>query len=250
MGNPGRSSQLVRLESVQDELKLTDAQKKRHTLLMEQQRAKVRKAREDYADVEIFRAAGRAIAYDLDAAILEDLKPGQRERLEQIQLQERGPLAFDDRETRRRLKLSSDQADEIEAIVNTGMKELEKVSSFPIDLNPGDIPQTEDAIRGLVVGLEFQFAKEKASHLAGAVRAGVMLRIAKVLTAPQRAAYRKMRARAVQVREVHAQDRRDRARCHGGCGILGARGTAGRPCVRRRDLTPRVHAIASQGLDR
>jgi hypothetical protein len=59
-------------------------------------------------------------------------------------------------------------------------------------LDPGDDPQTVEAIRELVGGFEFQLAKERARHLVLAGRAALMLRIAKVLTVPQRAAYRKM----------------------------------------------------------
>ena len=82
--------------------------------------------------------------------------------------------------------LSNDQTDEIEAIVEEGMKELRNTSSVVVVLDPGDNPQTLEAIRELVGGLEFQLAKERAEHQVLAGRAALMLRIAKVLTVPQR----------------------------------------------------------------
>lgn len=152
---PTRRPTLVLVEEVQRELKLTDTQKQRHAALKEQQQARMQKAREDYEDREIFLAARNAILDDWESAIQDALEPGQRERLEQIRLQVQGPLAFDQRAIRRALDLSDDQADEIEAIVDEGMKELRTTSSVVVVLDPGDNPQTLVAIRELVGGLEF-----------------------------------------------------------------------------------------------
>jgi hypothetical protein len=183
---------VLRMDEVQRELKLTEVQKQRYSALVEQQLVRVRKANVDHEDREIFRAARNAIDDDCEFAIRQTLQPGQRERLEQIQLQVQGPFAFEDRSTRRRLKLSADQADDIEAIATEGTNALAKASAFPIALGSGAKPQTQEAIKELVGGLEFQLAKEKARHLVLAGRADVMLRIVNVLTAPQRAAYRTM----------------------------------------------------------
>ena len=70
---------------------------------MEQQQAKVQRAREEYEDSEIFQAARNSILDDLESATQDALEPGQRERLEQIRLQVQGPLAFEQRAIRRRL---------------------------------------------------------------------------------------------------------------------------------------------------
>jgi Spy/CpxP family protein refolding chaperone len=186
---PGQA--LLRTPGIQQELKLTDAQKQQHIALTEEQRARVQRARENY-DVEIFQAASNAIAEDYETALQTVLEPAQRERLEQIRLQVQGPVAFEDRAVRRRLRLTIDQRDEIEAIVSAGAKELKKAATIPIVLNPGDDPKTVEAVRALVGRLEFQLAKERGRHQVLATRADVMLRIAKVLTVPQRAAYSKM----------------------------------------------------------
>jgi hypothetical protein len=183
-------------------LKLTDAQKKQYGSLTEQQRVRLQKARADHADINIFLAARNANQEDHESAIQRMLEPGQRERLEQIQLQVQGPVAFEDRLIRRRLKLSAEQADDIEAIANDGTKELATASSFPIALEPGEKPEGQEAIRALVSGLPFQLAKEKARHLVLAGRAGVMLRIVAVLTVPQRAAYRTMLGAPFDVEKI------------------------------------------------
>jgi hypothetical protein len=239
-----RSPILVPMVKVQQELKLTEAQKQRHTSLMEQHRARVQKAREDYADIEIFRAARNAIDDDWESAIQQALQPAQRERLEQIQLQMQGPLAFEDRAIRRRLRLSDDQVDDIEAIVNEGMKELDKASSFQIDLNPGDDPQSPEAVRELIGRLEFQLAKEKARHLVLAGRAAVMLRIAKVLTVPQRSAYGQMLGPAFDVENVMPKidaTERDIRWVAGSLGLTGQRPDTGFDVKIARPSYTRAH---------
>ena len=181
---PARALALIRMGSVQQELKLTETQQKRLTSLVEQQRARLQKARQDYPDPQIFRAARNALADDCESALRDALEPGQRERLEQLQLQAQGPLAFESRQLKQRLNLSDDQADEIEAITHTGLKELEQASSVRIELDPGDDSQSMEAIRDLVNRLEFQLANDQVRHLALAGRATLMLRVAKVLTIP------------------------------------------------------------------
>jgi hypothetical protein len=202
---PARALALIRMGSVQQELKLTETQQKRLTSLVEQQRARLQKARQDYPDPQIFRAARNALADDCESALRDALEPGQRERLEQLQLQAQGPLAFESRPLKQRLNLSDDQADEIEAITHTGLKELDQASSVRIELDPGDDPQSMEAIRDLVNRLEFQLANDQVRHLALAGRATLMLRVAKVLTIPQRAAYRKMLGAPFDIEKLSAR---------------------------------------------
>ena len=202
---PARALVLMRMEVVERELNLTAAQQKRLTTLVEQQRARVRKAAEDYPDPEIFRAARNGLADDCESDMQQVLEPGQRERLEQLRLQLQGPLAFENRELRQKLNLSDDQADEIEAITNKGLKELDQASSVRIELDPEDNPQNMEAIRELVNRLEYQLANEQVRHQALAGRAALMLRVTKVLTVPQRAAYRKMLGAPFDIEKLSAR---------------------------------------------
>jgi hypothetical protein len=197
-----RNEPLVRSPDIQRELKLTDAQKQQITALNAQQTARIQKARVEYEDIGIFRAARNAIEDDRETALLKLLEPAQRERLDQIRLQAQGPLSFEDRAVRRKLGLTLEQRDEIEAIVDNGTKDVQRAASIPIDLNPGDNPQTLEAVRELVGRLEFQLAKERARHLVLASRGSVMLQIAKVLTVPQRVAYSKMLGAPFDIEKV------------------------------------------------
>ena len=183
---------ILRMDAVQQELKLTEAQKKRRTAIVQQSTESMQKAREDYDNGEILDAARNAILADEGTALQESLEPEQRDRLDQIQIQAQGPLAFERREIHRRLGLTDDQVDEIESIVDQGKKEMSKATSFPLDLDRKEGTQTIETVRKLVDGMEFQLLKEKTRHIAEASRIGVMVRIVKVLSEPQRAAYRKM----------------------------------------------------------
>jgi hypothetical protein len=91
---PAVTQVLLRLPAIQDELKLTEAQKKEQAELADRQIQRIRKARTEITDRAEFRRARNAIVEEADAAQLASLKPEQRERLAQIQIQAQGPLAF------------------------------------------------------------------------------------------------------------------------------------------------------------
>ena len=132
------------------------------------------------------------------------LKPEQRERLIQIQLQAQGPLAFTLRENddRRRtgdyigprlseqLKMSDDQVKRVRTIARDGVPQIRKAAQFRIPLDSKDKP-TEETIRKLVESPEFQATKEKARHGAREAWTAVIGRIEAVLDEEQRANYRR-----------------------------------------------------------
>jgi len=118
------SSMLLRAPKVQEELGLTEAQKTKIQAVMkegmgerpdmgalrdldeEQRKAKMAEFREKA------EARGKKMAKDIDEA----LKPEQRKRLKQIQLQLRGVNALRDKEVATELGLSTEQQDKIAAI--------------------------------------------------------------------------------------------------------------------------------------
>jgi hypothetical protein len=199
---------LLELEPVQQELKLTDAQKKEVRAVIQRQRREMQRqmqqARRQTKAGEKPQAAPAIAGNEAQAAILGVFKPEQWERLGQIQLQGQGPLAFTrdgDAPYRpftdvgpplaERLKLSDDQVKRIKAIVNEGDTEITRAASFPIPLNPKDKPTTE-AIRKLVDSPEFQAAKQKTRQAGRDAWAAVIRRIEEVLTEPQRRDYHKL----------------------------------------------------------
>ncbi len=198
---PSLQSVLLSMDAVQQELKITDAQKKEQAAIEGRQSSRIQQARRENKDRAKFLAARKAILNEIAAAFQATMKPEQRERLDQIQLQAQGPLAFARPEfepmefvgppVAERLKLSEDQARKVRAIVETGDKEIAKAASFPIVMDTKEKP-TAESIRKLVEGPEFRAAKEKTRHTARAAWDAVIHRIEEVLSDEQRANYRKM----------------------------------------------------------
>jgi hypothetical protein len=199
---------LLDMEPVQKELNVTDAQKKEQRAVLERQQQelqqKMRQARREQKDREKLQAAMAITANEAKAAIRGIFRPEQWERLDQIQLQAQGPLAFDRSNVGMwaglqnvgapladRLKLSDDQLKRIKAIVEAGDAEISKAASFAIPLDPKDKPSTE-AIRKWVDSPEFQAARKKASQAGRDAWAAVIRRIEEVLTESQRQDYHKM----------------------------------------------------------
>ncbi len=198
---------LMDIEAVQQELKLTDAQKKEQAAIVQRQYARIRQAVREIKDRAKLPAARDAIIKENTEALRATIKPEQRERLDQIQLQAQGPHAF----TRagqeemaadhagtplsERLRLSDDQVRRIRAIVASGEPEIQKAASFPIPGDPSKKPSTADEVRKLVEGPAFQGAIEKARQLGRETRAALLRRIEEVLTEPQRRAYQAMLGR-------------------------------------------------------
>jgi len=199
---PALQSVLLEMESVQKELKMTDAQKKEEVAIRERQMQKIQQARRDTKDIAKFRTARDAIFNEYEAAIQANVKPEQRQRLDQIQLQAQGPLAFARRDygatefigppLAERLKLSDDQARRAREIAEAGEREIAKAASFPVALDPKGGPPSAETVGKLVEGPEFQAAKQKARQAGRDAWAAVIGRIEGVLTDAQRGAYHKL----------------------------------------------------------
>jgi len=123
---------LLRMEPIQVELKMTDAQKEVSTSpkLFEPFQEKIQAAR-GVEDPEKRMAAMQVIQQEIQAAVMEVLEPGQRERLDQIQLQLQGPEAFLLPDFQKRLGLTGDQVEKIRPIVEEGRAEMIKTSAVP-----------------------------------------------------------------------------------------------------------------------
>ena len=196
------------LPAVQQELKITEAQKKEQAEIEEQRREKMQKARAGIADRAKFRADRDAIFKETAAAQLANLKPEQRERLGQIQLQAQGPLAFSVRDRdesssmadagrfigprlSEQLKMSLDQVKRARTIADEGTTQIQKAASFQLSPGSQDTASAEN-IRKLVAAPEFRAAMELARRAAREAWDAVMARILEVLNDEQRARYRRI----------------------------------------------------------
>ena len=202
--DPWPLTRLLAMEAVRQELKLPDAQKKVFEAIEERQSTRMQKDGRDTRDRTKMIAARQAINKEAIAEVRANLQPEQWERLDQIQLQAQGPLAFGPPRPEamtsgfsgplwaERLKLSDDQANRIRVIVEEGTREIAKAISFPIPMDPKAKPSSAEDVRKLVEGSEYQAAREKARLAGREAFAAVIRRIEEVLTEPQRQAYHKI----------------------------------------------------------
>jgi Spy/CpxP family protein refolding chaperone len=124
-GFRGNPLMLLRQESVQKELKLSDEQAQKVKELAE-------KTREKFQDIFAGDEADRPkkmqeLAQENRKAVAEILSADQSKRLKEITLQQRGPAAFTDPEVAKALDLSEDQQTKIKSINEetvTAMREL------------------------------------------------------------------------------------------------------------------------------
>src|ERR1700677_3733742 len=89
---PSLTQVLLSLPAVQQELKITEAQKKEQAAIQERRFQKIQQARTEIKDQAAFRARRDAIMSEISAAQMANVRPEQRDRLIQIQLQAQGPL--------------------------------------------------------------------------------------------------------------------------------------------------------------
>jgi hypothetical protein len=211
---------LLGMESVHQDLGLTEAQKKE--LEEAEQRAiqKMQQARQNATDRSGLRTARDAAFKEVQEVVLAALKPEQRQRLDQIQLQAQGPLAFARGEggpmafigppLSERLKLTSDQVQRISQIEQAGETEIQKAASFPIAVDTKNGPPSQETIGKLVDSPEFQATKKKAIQAGRDATAAVTKRIEAVLTDAQREAYHKMLGQAFDLSTLRWGGQSDR----------------------------------------
>ena len=211
---------LLQMESVQREIKLSDEQKKEGEAIREHVFQKIQQARQNSKGGAAFQEAREAALQEVEKAVWEILKPEQVERLDQIQLQAQGPLAFVRSKGQpmafvgppvsRRLKLKDDQSQRIQAIAQAGETEITRAASFPIVVDPKDGPPTMETIGKLVDSPDFQAAKKKASQAGRDAIAAVIKRIEEVLTDAQREDYHKLLGAPFDLSTLRFTGRQDR----------------------------------------
>ena len=199
---PAAHSWLLEMESVQQELAMSEAEKKEQNAIMLRFAQQLREARHETRDRTKFREARVAVGKAQEAAAMANLTTGQRERIEQIHLQAEGPFAFAWPEDLaaafvghtlpERLKLSEVQDQRLRKIVIQGSQEMRKAASFPIVLNTKNGPANMEAIAAFVASPEFQTAKRNAAKAGREASAAVIRRIEEVLTDGQRTAYHEL----------------------------------------------------------
>jgi hypothetical protein len=195
---------LLKNNAVQKELKITEAQTAEQATVERRFAQESVKARQRQAPRDVAKSREARIALNKleDAAIIATLTPQQRERLDQIQLQAQGPLAFAaqgndtiglvEPPLAERLDLTEDQTRRARDIFQESVKQIEKAASFPIILASGNERPTPQAIRSFVESPKFQAAKDKAGRAARDASSAVIRRIEEILNNEQRLAYRRL----------------------------------------------------------
>ncbi len=216
MPRPAFKQVLLGNPAVQEELKITPAQKAAMEETSRTQREKFQKARRENADPQKFRAARDELMKEILATILANLEPKQRERVDQIQLQSQGPLAFnrvsrpalafDGPDLTERLKLTEDQIKKVRAIAEAGDAEITKAAELPIALDPKEGAPTPESIKKLVETPEFKAAKKNTREAARKAWDSVIERIEQVLTESQRTAYHEMLGPPFDLHKIRFSD--------------------------------------------
>lgn len=192
----------LEMESVQEALKISDAQKKELQAITRRRVEEIQKARRENKDLAQFQTARVAIFQKMAVATLASLTSGQRERLEQIRLQALGPFAFAKASPgllagtapslSEQLKLTDDQTRRCQMIAEQGQVEIANAARFPIKLDTKNGPPTIEAVRSLIDSPKFKADKRKAHQAARDATIAVTRRIEDILTNDQRDAYHKL----------------------------------------------------------
>ena len=173
---PAVHGSLLATEAVQAELKMTAAQKQELLAIRSAATEKLVQRRQEIKEISRFLTAQSTIFREMSAAMLANLTPEQRERLDQIQLQAQGPLAFARPDAGpfgfvspsipQRLNLTDDQMRRASTIFKAHEKDIEKAASFRVPLEGENRPPTIEAIRNLVGSPAFHEAKQTARKAA------------------------------------------------------------------------------------
>jgi Spy/CpxP family protein refolding chaperone len=168
MRGGGGSLGLLRVEAVQNDLKLTDDQKSSIQKLQDAARDN-RTALQGLSGDER-TAKMQEIAKDQDAKIAGILDDKQKARLKEIRLQQRGPSALTDKEVAEALKLTDDEVNKIKEIADAMQKDM------------------QEAFQSAGQGGDRTAVREKATK----IRKDSTDKMLAVLSAEQKASYEKM----------------------------------------------------------
>jgi hypothetical protein len=216
MPRPAFKEILLANPAVQAELKITQAQQTATSEKVLRLRQQIQKARREITDAAKFAAARDRIFKEIEVATLESLDPKQLKRLDQIQLQSQGPLAFDRANAPAlalegpgligRLKLTDDQIKQLKAIATEGDAEISKAAELSFALDPKLGAPTPESIKKLVETQEFKAAKKKTREAARKAWDSVIARIEQVLTDSQRTTYHEMLGPPFDLHKIRVAD--------------------------------------------
>lgn len=133
LGSYGGPGMLLPNRSVQEELKLTKEQVEKTTAASQKYQEKQKEVSAKLRDPgqeaqrEKHQTMLKAAAEEFTKATESILTTAQRQRLRQIELQQRGAQAFADQEVQKALKLADDQKEKIKTIQEDARSEMEKI---------------------------------------------------------------------------------------------------------------------------
>jgi hypothetical protein len=133
-----------------------------------------------------------SLTTESERPLVKVLDARQRTRLEQLQLQGEGPLAFRRPVIHERLNMSPGQIEMIETIITKGREAMNEASTVPKDLLPERRRLTPDDRAKLLESEKFQSEIKQRRAAVLKARQNTMLLIGKQLTKNQRANFDKM----------------------------------------------------------
>jgi hypothetical protein len=198
---PAVARVLLGSEAVQRELKLSDEQKKKQEAIIQRAIQKFQEARRTTKGRANLQALNQAMMKEIRDEFAATMTPAQSERLDQIQLQAQGPLAFAREENpiafvsppmAERLKLTPEQARKVREMAEAADHEISEAASFPITLDPKEGSPTVETAQKVAASPEFQAGKRKAIDAGRAAMAAAVKKIETVLTEAQRDEYHRL----------------------------------------------------------
>lgn len=182
-------SRIARLRALNDPIQKILTQQR------QQQMRELRKQGNLQAEA-LMRAEGFRSAFmmtrESDAPLVEVLDKKQRDRLEQIQLQGDGPMAFLRPEVQERLAIPPEQFEAIKEVYERGSRAFEQAATVPADVLPEAKGLARERRTALMETKAVKTEVEKGRQAVVKTRQDTMREIGKVLTKYQRAQFNRM----------------------------------------------------------
>ena len=174
-GGQGGMAMLLSNASVQEELKLDDAEKAKAREISEKAREKFTEAREELQGLSQeergpkMRELAREVEASAMASAKEAFKPEQLKRLHQISLQVAGASAFEREPFQKRLGITDEQKTEIASIIKASNEEIREIFQDAGDDRRAAMEKVREQRKETLAKVEAKLTSEQKTKYAEAL---------------------------------------------------------------------------------
>ena len=173
---------------------------------LNRQFVEARRASQSTDGPEMVRADLLRKRIQAESALGDLLTPAQKVRLDQVQLQLQGPMAFASDDLPGRLKLLESKLRQVRTVVDEGARSIAKAATIAATLKAGEPPKTFKQVAEIVGSKEFRASKDKAWAEIFEIRRAAQKRVDQALTDRQRLAYKGMLGKPFDVEAFWRED--------------------------------------------